>query len=348
MDNTTVYKCPNCGGSLEYNAETHILHCDYCLSDFTVEELEELNNKNKEQEQSAEENFDEHARMYSCPNCGAEIITDDTTTATFCYYCHSPVILSEKLKGSMKPDYVIPFKINREEAEKRFFEWMSSKKFLPKAFIDKKAVEKMCGVYYPYWMTDCTVDGRYTATGKNLRVWVVGDIEYTETKVYDIVREGRITFDNIKNFAMDNERAKLATGVQPFKDEDMEKFSMAYLSGFMAENRDIETEKMSETVKSQVNTYAGRLLENTVGGYNMLSNKSTSIKPVDMKWEYVLLPVWVVTYVAKDKVYYFALNGQTGKTVGQIPIDNKKLFLFGLALFAVFFAVIMLIGGLIA
>ena len=80
----------------------------------------------------------------------------------------------------------------------------------------------------------------------------------------------------------------------------------------------------------------------------MLSNKSTSIKPVDMKWEYVLLPVWVVTYVAKDKVYYFALNGQTGKTVGQLPIDNKKLFLFGLALFAVFFAVIMLIGGLIA
>jgi len=128
----------------------------------------------------------------------------------------------------------------------------------------------------------------------------------------------------------------------------MEKFSMAYLSGFMAENRDIETEKMSETVKKQVNTYAGRLLENTVGGYNMLSNKSTSIKPVDMKWEYVLLPVWVVTYVAKDKVYYFALNGQTGKTVGQLPIDNKKLFLFGLALFAVFFAVIMLIGGLIA
>ncbi|MEA4973616.1 MAG: TFIIB-type zinc ribbon-containing protein [Candidatus Metalachnospira sp.] len=347
---TFMYRCANCGGALEYDANTHIFHCDYCLSDFTAEELEEIKLK-KEEEKGRLENekaaFEEHAVLYNCPSCGAEIITDDTTTATFCYYCHSPVVLSGKMTGDMKPGYIIPFKIDRDEAEKRFFEWVKRKKFLPKDFVNEKSVEKMCGVYYPYWLSDCTVHGRYSASGKNLRIWIAGDIEYTETKIFDITREGTIVFDNIKNFAMSGDKVKLATAVQPFRDEEMEKFNMAYLSGFMAEKRTVETDAMGEQLKEQVNKYATRLLDDSVSGYNIVDSKNVDIDMLDTKWDYVLLPVWVLTYISNGKIYYYALNGQTGKAVGELPVNKPKLILFAVIIFLVFFLIVVLIGGLL-
>lgn len=350
MADTFTYKCPNCGGALEYDANTHILHCDYCLSDFTAEELEEIELKKKEVSgrlENEKADFEEHAVLYNCPNCGAEIITDDTTTATFCYYCHSPVVLSGKMTGDMKPEYIIPFKIDREEAEKRFFEWVRRKKFLPKDFVNEKSVEKLCGVYFPYWLSDCTVHGRYSASGKNLRIWIAGNIEYTETKVYDVNREGTITFDNIKNFAMKGSQVKLATAVQPFRDEEMEKFNMAYLSGFIAEKRTVETDEMSEQLREQVRKYAARLLDDSVSGYNMVDSKNVEIDMLDTKWEYVLLPVWVLTYISNGKIYYYALNGQTGKAVGELPISKIKLALLAVFVFLLFFLIVIAIGGLL-
>lgn len=350
---TYMYKCPNCGSGLEYDAGTHIFHCEYCLSDFTAEELEEKKRKadealKGEKRTEKDPEFEEHAVLYNCPSCGAEIITDENTAATFCYYCHNPVVLSGRLSGDMEPDCIIPFKIDRQEAEKRFFEWAKRKRFLPGDFINKKSVEKLCGVYFPYWMTDVTAGGMYTATGKNLRVWIAGDLEYTETKVYDIRRGGTIDFKGIRNFAMKkDERMKLATAVQPFRDEELEDFKMAYLSGFMAEKRNMDTDEMSDTVKEQVRKYSARLLEDSVGGYNMLSDKKINTDIISAKWKYVLLPVWVLTYVSGGKTYYYALNGQTGKAVGELPVSKKKLALLAVGVFLLFFIIVLAIGGLV-
>ncbi len=347
---TYMYKCPNCGSGLEYDAKTHIFHCDYCLSDFTADELEERKQKNEEklnEEKKAKEEseFEEHAVLYTCPSCGAEIITDENTVATFCYYCHNPVILSGRLSGDLEPGYIIPFKIDKEEARKRFFEWVKGKRFVPDDFVNENSVEKMCGVYFPYWLTDCKVSGTYTASAKNLRVWIAGDLEYTETKVYDIRRGGTIDFDNIKNFAMKDERMKLATAVQPFDDKDIEKFKMSYLSGFMAEKRNIESEEMTETVQQQVKDYSAKLLEETVSGYNMLSDKKIRADIISSKWDYILLPVWVLTYNSGGKTYYYALNGQTGKTVGELPVSKRKVALLGVGVFLLFFIIVVAIGG---
>lgn len=349
---TYMYKCPNCASGLGYDAKTHIFHCEYCLSDFTAEELEEK--KRQAEEAQAEENiesdksaFEAHAVLYNCPSCGAEIITDDNTAATFCYYCHNPVVLSGRLTGEFEPDYIIPFKIDKEEAKNRFFKWIKGKKFVPGDFVNEQSVEKLCGVYFPYWLTDCSVSGMYTATGKNLRVWIAGDLEYTETKVYDIRRGGTIDFKSINNFAMKDDRIKLATAVHPFREEEMEEFKMAYLSGFMAEKRNLDEADMADTVRSQVEEYSSRLLEGTVGGYNFISNKDINAEIINSKWHYVLLPVWVLTYISKGKTYYYALNGQTGKAVGELPVCKKKLALMFVGVFLLFFVIVMLIGGII-
>ena len=347
-----TYKCPNCGSDLRYDAKTHILHCRYCDSDFTADELEERK-KEKEAKLNGNDNthektdFEEKAVLYTCPSCGAEIITDESTAATFCYYCHNAVILSGKLDGNMKPDYIIPFKIDKEEAEKRFLTWVRRKRFVPKDFVNEKSIEKMCGVYFPYWITDCSVNGMYTATGRNIRVWITGDLEYTETKIYDIRRGGSINFRNITNFALDDTRMKLATGVQPFKEEEMEEFKMPYLSGFMAEKRNIDRENMTDTVNRQINSYSERLLESSVSGYSSVSEKKISTDILNTEWKYALLPVWVLTYISGGKTYYYALNGQTGKAVGELPISKIKVALLALGVFAMFFLFVFLIGGIL-
>ncbi len=350
---TYMYKCPNCGSGMEYDADTHIFHCEYCLSDFTADELEE---KRKKAEAAAAESdrkenitgFEEHSSVYSCPNCGAEIVTDETTAASFCYYCHNPVVLSGRLEGEFKPDYIIPFKFDKEEAERKFYRWIKSKKLLPGYFTKVSALENLYGVYYPYWMTDCTVKGDFQATGRNIKVWISGELEYTETKVYEIKREGTIEFDNIKNFAMKGDRAKPAMAVQPFRDEGIEEFKMAYLSGFMAEKRNVEYSETKETVRGQVEEYTKKIFESSIdGGYGSVSNKSLNSSIIKSSHKYILLPVWVVTYVSKGKTYYFAINGQTGKTVGKLPLSKAKTAAVAAAIFLISFLVVFGIGVMI-
>ena len=343
---THIYKCPNCDAGLKYDARSHLFQCEYCQSDFTTEELESLNKEKLEAEQSKKDaEFD--AVVFSCPSCGAEIMTDETTTATFCYYCHNPVVIKERMTNEKRPKYIIPFKIDQKEAEKRFFEWAKKKKFLPNDFINQRSVEKMCGVYFPYWLTDCNIKSDYSATAKNFKVWVLGNLEYTETSVYQIKRQGTIFFDNIKNFAMNHDHSELAQAIQPFKDEDIEDFNMAYLSGFLAEMKTVEIEDAGKVVKTQIQNYSQRLMENTVRGYSSLSDKNLDITILDAKWEYMLLPVWILTYILNGKTYYFALNGQTGKAVGNLPIDKMKLAVYGVVMFLIFFLIVKVIGGII-
>lgn len=138
-----TYKCPNCGGDLTFDPASGKYKCEYCLSSFTQEEAEKANPKAAEalngeddaagaqeasdaqKESSTEETKGEteqgEAVVYTCPNCGAEIVTDATTAATYCFYCHNPVVLSGRLSGEYMPDFVLPFKISKEQAIEKFF-----------------------------------------------------------------------------------------------------------------------------------------------------------------------------------------------------------------------------------
>ena len=167
------FKCPNCGGELIFDPATQKYKCEYCNSLFTQEELDamkpmqggepdavaqeqaggERSDETEAAEQAAGERESEpegEAVYYSCPSCGAEIVTDATTAATFCYYCHNPVVLGKRLEGTYLPNKIIPFEISREEAEKKFLDFVGKKKYVPKAFFDKKQIESMTGVYFPY------------------------------------------------------------------------------------------------------------------------------------------------------------------------------------------------------
>lgn len=288
---------------------------------------------------------EEEGVIYNCPSCGAEIVTDKTTAATFCYYCHNPVVLSGRVSGEFLPNKIIPFSIDKKQATEKFLAYVHRKKFVPKAFFNKQQIEKISGVYFPYWMADMDMEGFLQAEGKNFRVWRSGDTEYTETKVYHVERGGSIHLEDITKNALKKNSLKLAEGVLPYDVGKVQKFHMGYLSGFLAEKRDLERRDLQAEVSADAKKFGERLLRDTAGGYSQLSVRSCQMQTERENWDYIMLPVWTVTYKGRDgKMYYYSMNGQNGKVYGELPVDGAKVWTLGLIIFAVVF-LLGLLGG---
>ena len=254
-------------------------------------------------------------------------------------------MLGGRLDGKYLPDKVIPFQIDRKKAEETFLGYVSKKKFVPRGFFSKKNIEKLSSVYFPYWLYSVKLNGKMNAEAKRVRTWVAGDEEITETKVYELCREGDIALANLPENALKKANAILAKNVQPYHFDDMKDFHMGYLSGFMAEKRDIEQKAVEGNMQATMKNSAEKLMRESVQGYNALSVNSFGVIPKKEDWSYALLPVWTVTYKGKDgKIYYYSMNGQTGKVFGELPVDYGKVTLTGI-ISAVVVLIIALIGG---
>lgn len=347
-----TYKCPNCDGGLVFDPESASYVCEYCLSKFTQEELEseKASEETVQTEKDIKDTTNETegaAVVYHCPSCGAEIVTEETTAAAFCFYCHNPVVLSGRLEGKYLPDGIIPFQITKEDAVERFQQWIRKKKFIPRGFYAKRQIEKMTGVYFPYWIYGCETESMLNGTARDVRVWRAGDLEYTETRTYAIRRAGKTSFHHLPKTALQKAETAILKGIFPYHFDAMKTFHMGYLSGFQAEKRDIEKDSISSAVHNEIQDYAQKRMRDTVERHQHFSVESSHHRILQEKFSYTLLPVWVLTYRERgDQVYYFAMNGQTGEIVGKLPTDNKRLLLLGAV---VFFAVclICLIGGLL-
>lgn len=348
------YKCPNCDGELVFKPEIQKFGCDYCLSTFTEEELIAADKNHTipdlEQPQSEPKDTDNddsvHMVEYHCPSCGAEIVTDDTTAATFCYYCHNPVLIANRLSGAFKPDKIVPFALEREQAKELFLNWCKKKWFIDKRFFHQSQLEKMTGIYFPFWLVDTEVSAHMSAKARNVRVWRTGDIEYTETNVYQLEKDADIFLRDIPLEALQKDYLELIKGVYPYQTEKMIAFSLPYLSGFQAEKRAIEQEESAPKAKEMIRNYTETLLRGSVSQYGSVSVEDLSIHSKKEDWEYALLPIWLLTYKYKDKNYYYAMNGQTGKIFGLVPVSVSKLWALFASVSGILF-LILLIGGML-
>ena len=364
------YKCPHCGGGLTFDPESGQYQCDYCLSQFTQQEMDAMTPRpdeeartdgarpnpesglgsaadgaSREEGGAAADETSQAPMLYTCPSCGAEIVTDETTAATFCFYCHNPIVLSGRLDGQYHPDYVLPFAVDKEKAVSLFTDWIRKKRYVPKAFFSEDQIEKMTGVYFPYWLYSCEVEGTLDAEGVKLRTWVSGNLQYTETQKYDIKRNGVMKIDHVSRNALKKADKQLVESVLPFDFKELRPFSMGYLSGFMAEKRDMEQKEFAPELEKEVRVFAESGLASDVTGYSRLSvrQKSTDIR--DENWQYALMPVWTLTYRDRDgSIYYFACNGQTGKICGKLPVDMGRLWVLFAEIFFPLLLFMLVVG----
>ena len=257
--------------------------------------------------------------------CGAEIVTDDTTAATRCYYCHSPVVLHDRLDDEFRPDGVIPFQLDKAAAEQEFLSFIKKKKFVDRDFFNGAQLEMFSGVYYPYWYADIEGEADYEGEGTRTSMSSTPTHIVTTNRVFRVHRKGRLSFLNMARKALTKADAKLSDGIHPFDVSAVKPYASGYLSGFLAEKRDVSEASAKEDMLVEANRYVEGMMEKN-HSFNSL-NGHASFRATKVKTKYVLLPAWVLTYKGgrDQEPYYYMMNGQTGRVCGRLPIDKKRL-----------------------
>ena len=323
---TITIKCPTCGGNLAFDPESQKLRCPYCGSVFTQEELGVTPEDEAPAEAVEAAPADDGVAYaeYHCRNCGAEVITTETTAASLCYYCHSPVVMSDRLSGAFKPDGVIPFSHDRAEAQRLFQSFLQKKRFVDRRFFDSAQLETLSGVYYPAWYGDFEGEASFDGTGTQVSTTTRGHYIITTTRYYQVLREGTIRFRNLFRKALKKSSRELLDGIQPFDFAGMKDYTPAYLSGYLAEMRDVEADEVLPEMRREIEQYGQRMIQEK-RSMNTLKGKA-SWQLQSEKMRYVLLPAWILTYKgAGDQIYYYMMNGQNGRTCGKLPINRGKL-----------------------
>lgn len=349
--NTTAIdsRCPSCGSKLTFSPKKNKWTCKYCNSEFTIEELSTKFKSAASKEKNKHEDLEEDEGNYfeyNCPDCGAIIVADEQTSATFCVYCGNTAILKNKLAGKFHPKYIIPFKTEVEEAKKAFKNITRGRMFVPKGFNNEENIEKIRGIYIPFWLYNIMYTATIDAKGDDVTHWTVGRTHYTKTDTYDMHRKGNMIFEKVPvdgSTRFDND---LMNSIEPFDYKDLVEYNHAYLSGFLAEKYDVDEQDSYDDAKRRVENSGEREILNTCHhGVPRVYNRD--INNVVKDFYYVLLPVYMVNVKYMGKYYTFAMNGQTGKFVGNIPLNKKKVFLvtllsllvcFGLAFLIMFIA----------
>lgn len=324
------YKCPNCNADLRFNPKKQGFSCAFCDSFFTAEECKTANEQMLAEEQAAapaSDAFAEQNQLYHCESCGAELITDLQTTATECLYCHNPVVLNGRLSGEYRPSKVIPFKISREQAEEIFRTWCGKRKFLPKDFLSESQLIHLHGVYVPFWVADCHIRGMMTAECHKIRRWTSGDNHYTEVREYEVIRNAELDFEGIPADGESKVPDELMEAIEPFDYRETVNFEMAYLSGFMSDKYDVNKAQVFPRVRNRAVNGSDQMLRSSMTGYDSVRVIRSEMNILQTKWQYMLLPVWFMSYQYQGKRYDFAVNGQTGKQAGTPPLNQGKLSL---------------------
>lgn len=329
------YKCPCCGGGIEFDSQSQNMKCPFCDTEFEVDAIKEFNEVSQPvqddfswENPSAEWDDSEQQGMkvYSCENCGGQIVADETTSASACPYCDSPIVMSGQFEGGLKPDLIIPFKIDKKGAEEAFKNFLKGKFFLPSNFASNNRIEEIKGVYVPYWLFDCDADAKLRFKATKTRTWRSGDYEYTETKYYMIVRNGDIKFDKVPVDGSSKMPDNLSEAIEPFNYNDCKEFLPAYLAGYLSDKYDIDAETSQLRANERIKTSTLQEFKDTVKGYDSVISESVNIQLRSGKIRYALLPVWMLNTKYNGEMYNFSMNGQTGKFVGNLPTDWGKLW----------------------
>lgn len=334
MDSVNSYKCPCCSAPLVFVGEQ--LRCDSCDNTFPIETIQQMNeamdasggDSKYDWEHYEPRSFeaDEEINLadYSCPSCGAEITGDDTLGATVCPYCGQSTIVKGQFEDALRPDYIIPFKIDKKAAMEAFEADFQNAPFLPDEFKNRKKIEEMAGVYVPHWMFDCDCDAAITYNATRMMAWSDSNFNYTKTDYYKLIRMGGVGFANIPVDASLKADDAYMEALEPYSYDDAVDFDGAYLSGYLADKYDVSPEESVQRANERVKNSTIEVFDDTTNYYATVFPDSAKVSFSNGKIRYSLLPAWMLNIKYLDKYYQFAINGQTGKVVGNYPVDKKK------------------------
>ncbi len=348
----TNYQCPACTGPLHYSAKTGKLACDYCGSSFEVAEIEALYAQKEAEAAAAKQAADAKAdaaaaqsggwdtsglnhdwgaeadslKIYNCPSCGAELICDESTAATSCPYCGNPTVVPGQFSGALRPDFILPFRLTKDDAVQALRAHYKGKPFLPRSFTSANHIEQIQGVYVPFWLFDGDAEGSASYKASNTNVYETGDYEITETRHYHVFRAGSLTFEKIPVDASSKMPDDHMDSIEPFDYAQLQPFSTAYLPGYLADKYDVTIDDSRDRAEERCRETLAQALRDTVTGYGICIPEHEDIALRRGRVHYALLPVWMLNTKWRGQDFLFAMNGQTGKLVGDLPTDRGRFW----------------------
>ena len=337
------YQCPACGGPLHFVGATGKLQCDYCGSSYEIEQIDSKYGKagagapkdgSTQKNSSSDTTTQEYSNLfeYNCPSCGAQLFCDETTAATSCPYCGNNQVVHKAFSGGKMPQKIIPFKLEKQAAINALKNHYKGKKLLPKVFSEQNHIEEIKGIYVPFWLFDGYVEVVLDMKGTRSTVNYTSKEKIITTGHYNITRGGVVSFEKISVDASKKMDDALMDSIEPFDYDDLRDYTSSYLPGFFAEVYDVSTEECYDRAKLRAENTAVDEIRNSVSGYETVNVVNKKVRIVNDKVTYAFMPVWVLSTKWRDKNYIFATNGQTGKMVGDLPVDKGRFckYLFGI------------------
>lgn len=292
----------------------------------------------------------EHMRAYNCSSCGAQLMVDQVTAVTQCPYCGNNAVLPGQLSDVLKPDFVIPFKLGKNDAVRALKNYYGGKRFLPNSFTEGNHLEEVQGVYVPFWLYTGSAKGDMSFRGERITSWSDAKNNYTQTDHYALHRAGTIDFERVPvdgSTRMPNEHMD---AIEPFDYGELVVFSVAYLPGYVTDRYDLDVRECDSRARTRVETTCKEMIQHTATGYTGLRVSSSEVGVTWSNVAYALLPVWMLHTKWNGNDYLFAMNGQTGKLIGDLPIDNGKvmrrfLMIFVPILLVIVLLIVFILGG---
>ncbi len=344
MSGLLDYKCPNCNASIEFDSQSQQMQCPYCDTTIDVESLQAMDNilnenatENLEWSQDESEYFSsddtQGMNVYACQSCGGEVVADETTAATKCPFCDNNIVMKNQFSGDLKPDVIIPF-MHDKKAAKEALKKHVDKRFVPQVFKDENHIDEIKGVYVPVWLFDSKVHAHYVFHGEIIRTYSDSNYDYTETSVYMLNRSGELAFQNIPVDGSTKMDDDLMESVEPFDVAQTKDFQTAYLSGYLANRYDVDVDECIKRANERIRYSTEEVLRGSTAGYSNVTVQSGNINLSDNSYRYAMYPVWLLNTSWNGQKFAFAMNGQSGKIVGNLPMDKSKaaLWMAGLTL----------------
>ena len=331
MEAILEQKCPACGAPLRFDPALGKMKCDWCESVFDIEEAPAedspafsaaANAPGVEEAPQPDEALGQLS-VYNCASCGAEVIADPETAALICPYCGNNIVLMDKVSGTLKPDGVVPFAIDPKSLPAAVRKFYKGKHLLPRGFFSDASIGTVQGVYIPFWTYDCGISGPVTFSGQRAASVRHGDYIVTTTSHYTLYREVSMDFENVTVDASKKMDDALMDSLEPFHLEDMKPFDVKYLSGYVADRFDQDADDVRGRANLRMlNTALELTASQSTGGYLAVTRTGNSLGVEHKGLKYVLLPVYLFDIEHGGKKYPFAVNGQTGKVVGDLPVSK--------------------------
>ncbi len=352
------FPCKSCGNRMVYSPGSGALFCPYCKAEEPIpsEEIEAPEYRFDPDSSQADAPMWEEAGDLSfvCPACGAETVQETLSMTVTCPFCGSQYVNETKTNVPViRPETMIPFSVKKEEAARRYTEYVRRRLFAPRAFKKSAKSDSMQGVYIPYFTFDSDLACDYSGRGGRYRtvsytVEVNGKKQVrtrTVTDWYPIRGHEERYFDDMPVCASKNADTELLRKIRPFSLKVLHVYNPAYLAGFMAERYSVGLGDGFASVRPQIERDMESYIR-TKAGYDTYSGMTYTHHFRRVRFKHILLPVWISSFTYKEKRYPFMVNGETGKVAGRAPVSPLRVLLAGLC-FAAFFALVILLIALV-